>query len=234
MHQPRHGRDAIAQARRTLTALLTIAAVVGTAAFTTQPHAGAQTRPDLGGVWQLNRDRSAPAGGASLDAGGPPGGGGRGGGGRMGGRTSGRGAGGGSPGRGGAGGGQQDQQSMQRLRETMRELMQPALRVTIVQRDDTVSFTDDQGRVRKFTAHGKGEKHQLDAATLETTSRWQGDALVIAWDTGGGATVIRRYRVDAARQQLSVETTLEGGRGPGTGDRQPITHVYDAVLQTAQ
>lgn len=122
---------------------------------------------------------------------------------------------------------------MQRLRETMRELMQPAMRVTIVQRDDTVSFTDDQGRVRKFTANGKGEKHQLDAATLETTSRWQGDALVIAWNTGRGA-VIRSYRVDAARHQLSVETTFKGGRGPGTGDRQPITHVYDAVLDTAQ
>jgi len=119
---------------------------------------------------------------------------------------------------------------MQRMRDMMRELMQPALRLTIVQRDDTVSFTDDQGRVRKFVANGKDEKHQLDAATLETKARWKDDALVIEWETGRGPTVVRTYRVDPVANQLVIETTMKGGRGPGGGDRPPIRYVYDASM----
>ncbi len=117
------------------------------------------------------------------------------------------------------------------MRDAMRELLQPAVRLTIVQRDDTVTFTDDEGRVRKFVANGKKEKHQLDAATLETTSRWKDGALVIEWKTGRGPTVVRTYRANAETRQLTVETTMKGGRGgPGGGDRPPVRHVYDAAL----
>ena len=108
------------------------------------------------------------------------------------------------------------------------------MRLTVVQRDDAVSFTDDQGRVRKFVANGKDEKHQLDAATIETKSRWKDGALVIEWETGRGPTVIRTYRVDPTVNQLVIETTMKGGRGPGGGDRPPIKHVYDAVVDAPQ
>ena len=122
------------------------------------------------------------------------------------------------------------EEEMQRMRDAMRELLQPAVRLTIVQRDDTVTFTDDQGRVRKFVANGKKEKHQLDAATLEATSRWKDGALVIEWKTGRGPTVVRTYRANAETRQLTVETTMKGGRGgPGGGDRPPVRHVYDAA-----
>ena len=139
------------------------------------------------------------------------------------------GPGGGGGGRGGPGGGAPNEEEMQRMRETMRELMQPAARLTIVQHDDTVSFTDDQGHVRKFVANGKDEKHQLQAATLETKSAWKDGALVIQWETGRGPTVVRSYRVDAELHRLVIETSMKGGRNPGGGDRPPITHVYDAV-----
>ena len=153
-----------------------------------------------------------------------------GGGGGMGGPGGGMGG-----GRGGPGGGP-DQEQMQRMRDVMRELMQPAAMLVVVQREDTVSFTDDQGRVRKFVANGKEEKHQLDAATIETKSKWKDGALVIEWETGRGPTVVRTYRVDTSVNQLVIETTMKGGRGPGGGggDRPPIRHVYDAVIDAAQ
>ena len=176
----------------------------------------AKPRPQLSGAWQINRDLSAaPGGGPGGDMGAPGGGrGGRGGGsgGGMGGPGGGMGRPGGGGGRGGPGGGPPNQEDMQRMRDMMRELMQPAVRLTIVQREDTVSFTDDQGRVRKFVASGKKEKHQLDAATLETKSRWKDGALLIEWETGRGPTVLRSYRVDAAANQLVVETSMKGGQ----------------------
>ena len=136
---------------------------------------------------------------------------------------------GGGGGRGGPGGGKPNEEEMQRMRETMRELLQPAARLTIVQHEDAISFTDDQGHVRKFVANGKDEKHQLQAATLETKSTWKNGALVIEWETGRGPTVVRSYRVDPELQRLVVETSMKGGRGPGGADRPPVKHVYDAV-----
>ena len=196
----------------------------------------AASRPALGGVWQLNRELSTPAGGGpGVDTGrrgsglGGGMGGGRGGG--MGG-PGGRGGGMGGPGgggRGGPGGGAPNEEAMQAMRDTMHELLQPATRLTIVQHDDTVSFTDDQGHVRKFVANGKDEKHQLQSATLETKSAWKDGKLVIQWETGRGPTVVRSYRVDAELHRLVVETSMKGGRGAGGGDRPPVTHVYDAV-----
>lgn len=140
----------------------------------------------------------------------------------------------GGGGRGGSGGGAPNQEDMQRMRDVMRELMQPAARLTIVQHDDTVSVTDDQGRVRKFVANGKQEKHQLEAATLETKARWKDGALVIEWQTGRGPTLVRSYRIDPAANQLVIETAMKGGRSQGSGDRPPITHVYDLVVDPPQ
>jgi hypothetical protein len=121
---------------------------------------------------------------------------------------------------------------MQRLRDLMRELMAAPVRLTIVQRDDAVSFTDDEGHVRRFVANGKEEKHQLTSGTLETKSRWKDGAMVIEWETGRGPTVVRSYRVEPSTKRLVVETTMKGGsRG---GDRPPITHVYDPVEPLAQ
>ena len=105
------------------------------------------------------------------------------------------------------------------MRDTMRELLQPAARLTIVQRDDTMSFTDDQGHVRKFVANGKDEKHQLQAATLETKSTWKNGALVIEWETGRGPTVIRSYRVDARAAATRHRDVDE--RRPRPGRRRP-------------
>jgi hypothetical protein len=122
---------------------------------------------------------------------------------------------------------------MAQMRDTLRELLQPAVRLTIVQGGDTFSVTDDQGRVRKFVANGKGEKHQLAAATVETRTQWKDGGLVTEWKTGRGPTVVRTYRLDASRRQLTVETTMKGGRA-GAPDRAPVRHVYDAAVDPPQ
>jgi hypothetical protein len=214
------------------------------ASRTPQAQTPPAARPALSGLWQINRDLSTAPGGAGGEMGAPgggrrggPGGGGMGrppGGGPGGGMGGSGGGMGGGGGRGGPGGGAPNPDDMQQMRDVMRELMQPALRLSIVQRDDTVSFTDDQGRVRKFVANGKDEKHQLDAATLETKARWKDAALVVEWETGRGPTVVRTYRVDPVASQLVIETTMKGGRAPGGGDRPPIKHVYDAVVDAPQ
>lgn len=215
----------------------TLAFVFGTmdtAARVTADAPADAAKPALGGIWQLNRDLSSAPGGMGGDgAGAAPGGGRRGGPGgggmgRPGGMGGGRGGMGGGGGRGGPGGDERAEE-MQRMREVMRELLQPAARLTIVQHDETVSLTDDQGRVRKFATTGKSEKHQLNAATLETTSRWAQGALVTEWKTGRGPTVVRTLRVDPAVQRLTIETTMKGSRGGGV--RPPIKHVYDLIVE---
>ena len=202
--------------------------------------AGGEMGPPPGGG---RGGRGGPGGGGGM---GGPGGGAGGPGGGMGGPGGGMGRGGGGMGRGGGGmgrgggggrggpggGGPPDQEEMQRLRDLMRELMAAPVRLTIVQRDDAVSFTDDEGHVRRFVANGKEEKHQLTSGTLETKSRWKDGAMVIEWETGRGPTVVRSYRVEPSTKRLVVETTMKGGsRG---GDRPPITHVYDPVEPLAQ
>lgn len=176
----------------------------------------------LAGVWQLNRDLSTPPGGG-LAAGGDDqrnGRGARGMGGGRGGRFGGM--------RGGRGGaGRVSEDDIARLREAMRELLQAPTRLTIVQHDAAVHFTDDEGRVRKFVADGRTEKHQLEAATLETRTEWKDGALRITWETGRGPKIVRTYRVvTTAGPQLVVDTRIEGGRA---GDRPPVKHVYDPI-----
>jgi hypothetical protein len=184
-------------------------------------QAKTEAPPPLAGAWQLNRDLStAPGSGPGGGEMRPPGGGRRRGG-FGGGMGGGRGMGGR---RGGAGGAAGAEDQMAQMRETMRELMQPAMRLTIVQHDQTVSFTDDEGRACKFVVNGKKEKHQLQAATLETKAQWKDGALIIEWETGRGPKVVRSYRTQPQSGQLIVETKLEGGR---TGDRPPARHVYD-------
>ena len=217
----------------------------------------ARTSTALGGVWQLNRDLSAPAGGGP---GGETGrhwaavrrrrrpaadrrwraawavlaavavaGGGRGGG--MGGPGGGGGGGGGAAGHGGG------SRTTTRCSACARRCANCCSRRRGSPSCSTrtpISFTDDQGHVRKFVANGKDEKHQLQAATLETKSAWKDGALVIQWETGRGPTVVRSYRVDPELQRLVIETSMKGGRDPGGADRPPIKHVYDAVTDTAQ
>ena len=120
---------------------------------------------------------------------------------------------------------------MQRRRLLMREVLQPPTRLNISVDGDIVSFTDADGRVRKYKADGKKEKHQFDNGTVETKSKWDPAALVIEMSLDGGMKVSQSYGVAPDRRQLVVQTKMEGGHSQDGSERPPITHYYDDAVE---
>lgn len=167
--------------------------------------------PSLAGVWQLNAALSTPPAASTSDenrdsrAGRGP---------RAGGRLGGR------------RGGRVDEAQMARARQAARELMQPAARLTIVQRDATFTLTDDEGRVRTFTTDGSAQTHQGEAATVQSRAEWKDGSLQITWSSDRGPKVVRTYRVLPETSQLVIETRVDAARGR---ERPPVRHVYDAA-----
>jgi hypothetical protein len=217
----------------TIGAAVVLAIAGGTDGATQAP---VSERPKIEGAWTLNRDIGDRPGTASApDAqgggrrrggfGGPGGGGGMGGGMR------------GGMGGGGMGGGMSDEQrqEMQRRRNLMRELLTPPTRLVINVDGDVVSFTDADGRVRKYKTDGKKEKHQFDNGTVETRSKWDTATLVIETSLEGGMKFTQSYGLVSDHRELIVQTKVEGGMSRDGDERKPITHYYDdAVEATVQ
>ena len=207
------------------------------------PLGAAQKQPtgvqaDLSGAWELNREASSsiPAGlGPDTDGGGHRGDGGSGsghGGGRGGFGGSGMGAMGGHGAPGGPPADRPDKEEMQRMRDLTHEVLVSPVRLVIDQAEALVTFTDDEGHVRRFAANGKSEKHQLTSGTVNTKTRWEDGAVVMELEIPHGVKLSRRYAlsVAAGARQLIVTTDVTGGdRGPG-GKRSPIKAVYDPAL----
>lgn len=205
-------------------ALLTSAALVA--------HEAPATRPVLSGAWSIDKALSTPPGSAGMPddgADGPhPGGGGR--------RRAG-GAGGGPIGSfpgGMGGGGRGAADSLQRREEDraarralLEELLALPPKFTIAQDGDKVVFIEPDGVVRTFVANDKTEKHQLQNGTVETKSRWDGNALEMELESPGGLTITRRYEVRGTPRQLEVTTTAS--RGPKNAKRVAVYDVTDDV-----
>lgn len=100
---------------------------------------------------------------------------------------------------------------MERARGLMRELMELPRRLTITQDGTIVNFTSDDGRVVKYQATGRPEKHQLTNATVETKTRWDEGTLVIETSVKDGPKVVRRFTVEPEPKRLVVTTRMEGG-----------------------
>jgi hypothetical protein len=145
-------------------------------------------------------------------------------------------------GRGGMGGGGQmsdeQKQEMERRRALMKEMLQPSDRMTVTVENDIVTFTESDGRVRKFKTDGKKEKHQFDNGTVETKSKWDNGGLVIETDLQNGMKLTQTYTVASGeKRQLVLATKMEGGGGGGggmghggsgdSGERKPFMHYYD-------
>jgi hypothetical protein len=226
--------------------LLAVTSLLAGAAQSPTPAPSTST-PLLSGAWDLNREASSPPpsgagpegeGGAGHHGArgghGGGGGGGRGGWG-MGGGTGG-GTGGGMHGGSGANNGERpDREEMQRLRDLAQEVIASPPRLVIDQDGSLVSFTDDEGHVRRYDATGKPEKHQLTSGTVDTKTRWEDAALVVETTMPNGFKVTKRYALSTAAdaKQLVVTTQVEGGHGgSGEGKRPPHKAVYDPVLQS--
>jgi len=216
-----------------ITALGGALALPGSFAASAHAQAPAADHPNIDGAWVLNRDM-----GDQMQRGGGETGDGEGGGGRR------HGGGGGGYGvsamghGGGMGGGQmsdEQKQEMERRRALMKELLQPSARMNVTVENDIVTFTESDGRVRKFKTDGKKEKHQFDNGTVETKSKWDNTGLVIETDLQNGMKLTQTYTVAAGeKRQLVLATKMEGGGGGmghgasgDSGERKPIMHYYD-------
>jgi hypothetical protein len=189
-------------------------------------QAPADTSPArLGGIWNLNRELSTdtsnllsePTAGSAGSGGGRSGSG-SGGGGRRGG------------GRGGYGGrsGSTTQSSSEQAVEARalgREVAEPPARITVVVADDTTTFTDDQGVVRKFTTSGKKESIDLGGAHVDSVSKWDNGVLTIEL-TAGSVKVTETYQVTVQGHEMVVEVKSTGGPRGGA-NAVPVKRIYD-------
>lgn len=172
-------------------------------------------RPALEGAWLLDREASTlPPPGAMARV--RPGGSGGGSGGFSG------------PGMGGSGGGRgsrPSEEEIQQFRDLVQELLQPPARLTITRDGEAVAFVNADGRVRKYVPNGKPEKHQMNAGTVETKTRWEGPALLVETRLRDGMTLKTNFALETGTGRLLVTTSLEG-RG-SADDQPPIVAVYD-------
>jgi hypothetical protein len=190
------------------------------------PAAAANQSPSaLGGIWKFNKelssdtsklqiqaDNASPSAGAS-------------------GRS--RGGFGGGFGRGGGGSGGRPVASTEQglqTRALLREMAEPPTQVTIVVAEDTTTFTDDQGAVRKFTTDGKKESIDLGTAKVDSVSKWDGGTLTVEM-TGGYVKLTETYQLTVQGHALVVElksvnsgSTRSSGSGTGA---VPVKRIYD-------
>ena len=213
MRITRDSRSTVASILHLALGLVMVAAVPASAIG--QATAAPPVPASLTGAWELTSDagappedlgrpEGAPARGAT---GGPPPGGGSG----MGGRGGGYGGMGGGRPPGGGDGKRPSKEEMQRARDLMRELMELPRRLTITQDGTIVNFTSDDGRVVKYEATGRPEKHQLTNATVETKTRWDQGTLVIETSVKDGPKIVRRFTVEPEPKRLVVTTRMDGG-----------------------
>jgi hypothetical protein len=95
----------------------------------------------------------------------------------------------------------------------------------------TLALLESDGRVRKFKADGKKEKHQFDNGTVETKSKWSAEGLVIETDMQG-MKLTQTYSLAPGREkrQLMLQTKMEGGNSPDGDERKPVIHYYDDAV----
>ena len=137
------------------------------------------------------------------------------------------GMGGGGMGGGTRGGAPTDREELERRRSLMREVLEAPQRLIITVEEPLVIFTYADGRVVRYKADGKEEKHQFTSGTVKTKARWEVDRLAIETDLGDGFKITHAYKIKPAPRQLVVTTTTPGQ----SKDLPPITHVYDEALQ---
>ena len=133
---------------------------------------------------------------------------------------------------GGTGGGRSgaaaaDREELERRRSLMKEVLEAPQRLIITVEEPLVIFTYADGRVARYKADGKEEKHQFTSGTVKTKAKWEIDRLSIETDLGDGFKITHAYKTRPDPRQLVV-TTMTPGQSK---DLPPVTHVYDEALQ---
>jgi hypothetical protein len=194
-----------------------------------------QSPSALGGIWKFNKELSSDTSKLQTQADNAPPSGGtsnRPRGGFGGGFGRGSGGGGGGSGGGSGGGGRTEGSTEQGLqtRALLREMAEPPAQVTIVVADDTTTFTDDQGVMRKFTTDGKKESIDLGSAKVDSVSKWDGGTLSVEL-TGGNFKLTETYQLTVQGHALVVELKSANSgstRTSGSGaSAVPVKRIYD-------
>ena len=208
-----------------VTVVRVAAALALALALTAHLHAGQPAAHALfSGGWTLNKELSTtPAGAVQGDS--ERGGRGR----RSGGPDDGGGfppgsGGFGGPGGGGFGGRSMDPDTMRKRMEVMREVMESPAHMIVTVGDGAITFVQADGRSQRFSTDGKKEKHQLQSATIETKTKWDGVSLRQELDLGDDQKIVRTFTVSGDTGQLTVSTTFGDD---GNGRRTPLRLVYD-------
>jgi hypothetical protein len=195
---------------------LLAAALMASATLIAQ-KSDAPPRPLIDGAWTLNRELSSTPRGGGADPGDrirPSGG-----------MRSGIGIGGMSSGSGG--GAAPDREEMARMRALMKEVVEAPKNFVITVEDPMVVFTYTDGRIVRYKADGKEERHQYPSGTVKTKTKWELDRLTIETDMGNGFKITHAYKTNPEPRQLVVLTITPGQ----SKDLPPISHVYDETLQ---
>jgi hypothetical protein len=182
-----------------LTAVVSVMAVAAHGGSPQSPATGRDAAADLSGVWKLNQGLTDDPSKVMRASGGH------------------------GPGMHGGGAGREGMDAQQiRAR---RQLLEAPSRLTITQTDNSVTFTESDGRVQTLTTDNTPQRLQLGTQTVDVKSRWDGGRLVKEMSLGDGLTLTETYSVSVEPRQLHVTVKLDGAHLP-----QPINfrRVYDA------
>jgi len=96
------------------------------------------------------------------------------------------------------------------MRETMVLSRRVPRRIRIDAQASTFTVVDDSGGVKTFQIDGKKLEEPLESGgTVETTAKWDHDAIVIERKVGGGGKVKTRYELGLGGTRLIAFVDLE-------------------------
>jgi hypothetical protein len=110
-----------------------------------------------------------------------------------------------------------------RMRDAMRDLMNPPAHLTVVESNETVILTADDGRVTRLVVNGKKVKD--DATKIERKTKWDGGRLVSEVSGMGPTKMTETYTLDQEHHRLAVAIQMQN---PMARQPRTVTRVYDA------
>jgi hypothetical protein len=188
-----------------------------------------ETRPDFSGTWSLDRSLSNHPAQANFDA--------LQSGGSQGATTRRRGGfggvGGGGSGRGGNSGsrrrdtdnGSSTPDERARLAALTDELKQASATLVISHHDPSFVINDAQDHTQFFQTTGGRDDQRVGTATIASTTAWEGERLVTAYELSSRRKLIYTYTLLPKTSQLVLRVRLDATQGP-RGNGSELKLVY--------
>jgi hypothetical protein len=122
----------------------------------------------------------------------------------------------GSGGSGSLGGSQMPSESAEdgtRIQQLTDEARTPPNHLAIVQKPDSVSIADDQGRSRTFHPNDRREDLTIGTVPLPTTAHWDAGSLVVVYEVMNGRQLRYTYTPSAKRLLVDIRFIEKGREG---------------------